>query len=102
MNDIMDLNTIHKKPFALAVITKSEEGKEELEVFPGTAEWDGSQVHFHPSSGDPAFLLPEDYYNQIEKVKDEFRSIMKEAEYMLTLRMEVKQENSDEEKNEIS
>jgi len=86
---VMDYKLIHEKSFALAVITKGEDGKDDLEFFPGKATWDGAHVTFHPESGDPPFLIPSEYLDKIEKVKEETKEFVKNAEYMLTLRMNV-------------
>ena len=87
----MDFSHIHEKSLALAVITKDEDGKENLEVFSGKTTWDGIDVLFHPSTDDPPFLLPPEYLAKIEKVKGEFRDILKGSEYVITLRMDMMQ-----------
>ena len=86
---LMDYKLLHEKKFALAVITKADDGKDDLEFFPGKATWDGTDVTFHPESGDPPFLIPSEYLEKIEPVKEETKEFVKNAEYMLTLRMNV-------------
>lgn len=92
----MDYQYLNDKKFALAVIGKGDDGKEDLQVFNGTVNWDGTNMHFHPSTGDPSFMLPPEYLGQIEKVKDEFKDVTKDAEYVLTLRISMTEEKGDE------
>ena len=90
----MDYKYLNDKKFALAVIGIGEDGKEELQVFDGTVNWDGKNMHFSPSTGDPSFMLPPEYLSKIEKAKDEFMGLTKEAEYVLTLRVSVTEEDT--------
>jgi hypothetical protein len=72
---------VHGKCLAMMAWGKKADGKDDVAVFTGTAEWDGSRLLIRRGHGDPPVEVQDEWLARIEPVDPSLRAELLGAEY---------------------
>jgi len=84
---MIDPATIHGKRIAMIAWGKKENGEDDVIVFTGVANWDGKTLTMTREPASSSYKLPTDLLAKIKPVQPEIKSILLEAEYAFSVRV---------------
>ena len=83
--DKPDLSFIHGKRLAIMIVKKDASADDEGDVYFGTAQWDGENLELYRSKDLSPIRIPQNALNKIQKVSEDTRFLLEDAEYCILL-----------------
>jgi hypothetical protein len=78
---MIDLANVHGKQIAMVVCGEKDDGNDDVVVFTGTADWDGSTLVMKRQLDTSSFQIPSEWLNRIKPVAEDVKTILLGAEY---------------------
>ncbi len=80
-----DLSSLEGKNFAVVLYTKGKTGEDEGSVFFGKARVDGETLNLDRGKDTQPFKIPKDTLGRLQRVNEDIKEILCDAEYWIWL-----------------
>jgi hypothetical protein len=75
----------HGKRLAMIAWGKNEDGSDDVAVFTGVAEWDGTALRMRREPESSSFKIPSEWLSRLQPVRDDMRPTLLDAEYSFSV-----------------